>query len=123
MKLLLAVLPTIVFAAYAQLISKWRLGVLAAGGAVPASAPARIFQYLTDPYIISSYAFSLLSSIAWLYVLEKYPVSSAFPVYIGVLFAVVAMGSAVLLREHVSLQHVVGLALILAGVVVVSRAV
>jgi multidrug transporter EmrE-like cation transporter len=123
MKLLLAVLPTIILAAYSQLISKWRVTVLAASSEVPASALARVFQYLTDPYIISSYAFALLSSIAWLYVLEKYPVSSAFPVYIGVLFAVVVIGSALLLKEHVSLQHVAGLALILAGVIVVSRAV
>ncbi|MBL8198177.1 MAG: hypothetical protein JNJ67_04515, partial [Chromatiales bacterium] len=111
MKLLLAVLPTIILAAYSQLISKWRLAVLAAAGELPASAPARILSYLTDPYIISSYAFALLSSFAWLYVLEKYPVSTAFPVYIGVLFAVVTIGSALLLKEHVSLQHVAGLAL------------
>ena len=67
--------------------------------------------------------FALLSSIAWLYVLEKYPVSIAFPTYIGVLFAVVTVGSVLLLKEQVSAQHVVGMALILAGVVVVSRAV
>jgi multidrug transporter EmrE-like cation transporter len=123
MKLLLAVLPTILFAAYGQLVSKWRVAALAAGGGDPASAPARAIHYLTDPYIISSYVFALLSSIAWLYVLEKYPVSIAFPTYIGVLFAVVTVGSAVLLKEHVSVQHVLGMGLILAGVIVVSRAV
>lgn len=123
MKLLLAVLPTILLAAYSQLISKWRVTALAAGGGEPASAPARVLQYLTDQYIISSYAFALLSSIAWLYVLEKYPVSIAFPTYIGVLFAVVTVGSALLLKEHISVQHVLGMGLILVGVVVVSRAV
>ena len=123
MKLLLAVLPTILLAAYSQLVSKWRVTALAASGGEPASASARVLQYLTDPYIISSYAFALLSSIAWLYVLEKYPVSIAFPTYIGVLFAVVTVGSVLLLKEQVSVQHVVGMALILAGVVVVSRAV
>ena len=123
MKLLLAVLPTILLAAYGQLVSKWRVAALAASGGEPASAPARVLQYLTDPYIISSYAFALLSSIAWLYVLEKYPVSIAFPTYIGVLFAVVTVGSVLLLKEQVSAQHVVGMALILAGVVIVSRAV
>jgi multidrug transporter EmrE-like cation transporter len=123
MKLLLAVLPTILLAAYSQLVSKWRVSALTAGGGEPESAPARILHYLTDPYIISSYVFALLSSIAWLYVLEKYPVSIAFPTYVGVLFAVVTVGSAVLLKEHVSVQHVLGMVLILVGVVVVSRAV
>jgi multidrug transporter EmrE-like cation transporter len=123
MKLLLAVLPTILLAAYSQLVSKWRISALTVGGGEPESAPARILNYLTDPYIISSYVFALLSSIAWLYVLEKYPVSIAFPTYVGVLFAVVTVGSAVLLKEHVSVQHVLGMVLILVGVVVVSRAV
>jgi multidrug transporter EmrE-like cation transporter len=123
MKLLLAVLPTILLAAYSQLVSKWRVSALTAGGGEPESGPARILHYLTDPYIVSSYAFALLSSIAWLYVLEKYPVSIAFPTYVGVLFAVVTVGSAVLLKEHVSVQHVLGMVLILVGVVVVSRAV
>lgn len=123
MKLLLAVLPTILLAAYGQLVSKWRVAALTATGAEPASAPARVLTYLTDPYIISSYVFALLSSIAWLYVLEKYPVSVAFPTYIGVLFAVVTVGSALLLKEHISVQHVLGMGLILVGVIVVSRAV
>lgn len=123
MKLLLAVLPTILLAAYGQLVSKWRVTALAASAGAPAGALARVLQYLTDPYIISSYAFALLSSIAWLYVLEKYPVSIAFPTYIGVLFAVVTVGSVVLLKEPVSVQHILGMGLILAGVIVVSRAV
>lgn len=123
MKLLLAVLPTILLAAYGQLVSKWRVAALTASGGEPASAPARVLHYLTDPYIISSYVFALMSSIAWLYVLEKYPVSVAFPTYIGVLFAVVTVGSALLLKEHISVQHVLGMGLILVGVIVVSRAV
>ena len=87
-----------------------------------ASIPARTIHYLTDPFIISAYVFSLLSSIAWLYVAEKYPVSIAFPTYVGMLFAVVTVGSALLLKEFISGQHMVGLGLILVGVIVVSRA-
>ena len=41
--------------------------------------------------------------------------------YLGVLFAIVTIGSAFLLKETVSAQHLVGLALILVGVVVVSQ--
>jgi drug/metabolite transporter (DMT)-like permease len=38
-----------------------------------------------------------------------------------VLFAIVTVGSAFLLKETVSAQHLAGLALILVGVVVVSQ--
>jgi multidrug transporter EmrE-like cation transporter len=121
MKLLLAMFPTILLTAYSQLIIKWRVTTLAATAGESASVSARASHYLTDPYIISAYVFSLLSAIAWLYVAERYPVSIAFPTYVGVLFAIVTVGSALLLKETISAQHLVGLSLILVGVVVVSR--
>lgn len=122
MKIFLAVLPTLVFAAYGQLITKWRVGVLMADSTRSSVGMQRVIEYLTDPYIVSAYLFSLVSSIAWLYVVEKHPVSIAFPVYIGALFAVVTIGSSLWLKEVISLQQVLGLMLILVGVVVVSRA-
>ncbi len=121
MKLLLAMLPTILLTAYSQLIVKWRVMALAATAGDSAGMAGRTIHYLVDPYIISACVFSFLSAIAWFYVAERYPVSIAFPTYVGVLFAIVTVGSALLLNESLSVQHLVGLALILVGVVVVSR--
>ena len=122
MKLLVAVLPTILLTAYSQLVTKWRVAALAATSASSMSISDRTFGYLVDPFIISAYVFSLLSSIAWLFVVERHAVSIAFPVYVGVLFALVTVGSTLWLKETISVQHLVGLLLILVGVVVVSRA-
>jgi len=122
MKLLLAVLPTMVFTTYSQLMIRWRVVDLAAGSAHSLAVPARTFAYLTDPYIMSAYMMTLFSGISWFFVLEKHPVSIAFPVYIGLLFCVVTIGSALVLKESVSLQHLAGMALILLGIVLVSRA-
>ena len=122
MKLLVAVLPTILLTTYSQLITKWRIATLVADSAAPASFSERALGYLVDPYIISAYVFSLLSSVAWLFVVEKQAVSIAFPVYVGALFALVTVGSALWLKESISVQHLVGLLLILVGVTVVSRA-
>jgi|SRR5688572_9382230 len=122
MKLLMAVLPTILLTAYSQLVTKWRVAALAATSAQSMGVSDRTFGYLIDPFIISAYVFSLLSSIAWLFVVERHPVSIAFPVYVGVLFGLVTLGSTLWLKESISIQHLVGLLLILVGVVVVSRA-
>lgn len=122
MKLLLAILPTIVFTTYSQLMIRWRVLNLAAGTAHSLAVPGRAFAYLTDPYVMSAYVGTLLSGITWFFVLEKHPVSVAFPVYIGILFCVVTIGSSLVLKEHVSMQHLAGIALILSGIVVVSRA-
>jgi multidrug transporter EmrE-like cation transporter len=122
MKLLMAVLPTVLLTTYSQLVTKWRVATLAATSAQSLSATERTWVYLVDPYIISAYAFSLFSAIAWLFVAEKHPVSIAFPVYVGGLFAIVTVGSSIWLKESISVQHVAGLLLILVGVIVVSRA-
>jgi drug/metabolite transporter (DMT)-like permease len=122
MKLLLAMLPTIVLTAYGQLIIRWRVATLAAAAAQSLAHPVRTFTFLLDPFVISAYAMTFLGAVNWFFVLEKHSVSIAFPVYIGVLFCVVTSGSALWLKETISIQHLVGMALILLGVVVVSRA-
>jgi multidrug transporter EmrE-like cation transporter len=123
MKLLVAMLPTIILTSYTQLVMKWRVSMLlAAAAAQSQSVPERISAYLLDPFIVSAYAFALLSSIAWLFVVERHPASIAFPIYIGVLFSVVTVGSTLWLKETISIQHLVGLALIIVGIFVVSRA-
>jgi hypothetical protein len=69
MKLLVAMLPTIILTSYTQLVMKWRVSMLlAAAAAQSQSVPERISAYLLDPFIVSAYAFALLSSIAWLFV-------------------------------------------------------
>jgi multidrug transporter EmrE-like cation transporter len=122
MKLFLVMLPTILLTAYSQLVVKWRVTTLAATAGDSAGAMTRAFHYLADPFVVSAFVGSLLSAIAWFYVVERYPVSIAFPTYVGVLFAIVTVGSAALLNETLSAQHLIGLALILVGVVVVSQA-
>lgn len=122
MKLFLALLPTILLTAYSQLIIKWRITALVTTTSESSGLMARAVLYLSDPYIFSGFVFSFLSAIAWFFVAERYPVSIAFPTYVGVLFAIVTLASALLLKEHISAQHLVGLALISIGVVVVSRA-
>ena len=122
MKLKLALLPTILLTAYGQLVIKWRIAALVTTTSESSGLIARAILYLSDPYIFSAFVFSFLSAIAWFFVAERYPVSIAFPTYVGVLFAIVTIASGLLLKENISAQQLVGLALILTGVVVVSRA-
>lgn len=122
MKLLLAILPTILLTIYGQLMIKWRVATLFAQQEAPLSAKARIMLYLSDPLILSAFVSAFLAALAWFTVAEKYPVSIAFPVYTGILFALVALGSSLLLKEPMTAQHFVGMLIILLGVAVISRA-
>ncbi|MFO1406502.1 MAG: hypothetical protein U1F08_03090 [Steroidobacteraceae bacterium] len=121
MKLLLAALPSILLSSYSSLVIRWRVALLA-GTAAHGMAPAeRAFTYLRDPFIVSAYSCALLSSVAWFFVAERHPVSIALPVYIGTLFCIVTVGSTMLLKESLPGTALLGIAMILVGVLVVSR--
>lgn len=122
MNLLLAMLPTLLLTIYSQLTIKWRVTSLLAGQQSALTLKERLIVYLTDPFILSAIMASFLAGVAWFLVAEKYPASIALPAYIGILFILVLLGSALLLGESISLQQVAGVGLILVGVVVASQA-
>jgi multidrug transporter EmrE-like cation transporter len=120
MKLLFAVLPTVMLVVYGQLISKWRIGHLFATVG-SASGTSRMLSYLSDPLILSSYAAALGGSVAWMFVVERQPISIAFPLYIGLTMLSVMVGSVALFGEHLSASRIIAILLIFAGVVLGTR--
>ena len=122
MRLLLFILPTLILSTYGQLVTKWRVTEMMGHQVERAGIFDRLLVYIVDPYIISAYIFSFMGSIAWMFVVEKFPVSVAFPAYVGMLFVIVSVGSSLMLKETITLQQAFGLMLIVAGVFVTSRA-
>jgi multidrug transporter EmrE-like cation transporter len=121
MKLIVALLPTIVLVVYGQLIVKWRVGTLA-GAAETASGPfGRLAVYLCDPYVLSAYMAALASSMTWMFVVERYPISLAFPLHIGITVASVVLGGIYLFGEPITPSRVLAVALILAGIAIATQ--
>ena len=117
-------LPTILLTAYGQLVMKWRVGFLAHKTPFEGlNLLARIKLYFTDPYVLSAYLFAFLAGFFWIYVLEKYPVSVAFPSYMGIIFVIVLIGSTVFLHESLSTVQLVGIGLISLGIFLATRGV
>lgn len=116
MKLLLAILPTVVLTLYSQLVSKWRVGELAAN-LQDAGVLRRVLAYLSDPFILSAYALTLLASLSWFVVLERFALSIAYPVFIGVMFAAVTLGGMLLFGEPYKANRLLAVLLIFAGIV------
>lgn len=88
--------------------------VLAQGGALEIA-----MQVATSPLVIAGLACFGLSAIVWLFVLSRVPLSSAYPfVALGILVTVVA--GSVLFAETVSLAKGAGVAMILAGILLVA---
>jgi len=121
MRLILAILPTMLLVVYGQLIIKWRVVALS-NLANPADGPfARLVSYLGDPYILSAYVAALASSMTWMFVVESYPVSLAFPLHIGLTVMAVVVGGIYLFGEPITAPRIVAVCLILAGIAIGSR--
>jgi multidrug transporter EmrE-like cation transporter len=121
MRLILAILPTMLLVVYGQLVIKWRVAALAAEAPQAAAPLARLLTYLSDPYILSAYIAALASSMTWMFVVESYPVSLAFPLHIGLTVMAVVLGGIYLFGEPITAPRILAVALILAGIVIGSR--
>ena len=108
-------MPIAILVTYSQLIVKWRSNVM--GHIAASSYTEQLFNYLTDPVILSGYVAALLASFAWLYVVTKLPITVAFPVYIGVTFVMVVLGGWAFLSEILSATKLIAVALIMSGIV------
>lgn len=121
MKMLVAMLPTVFLVVYSQLVTKWRIAALMGGMSGAPDGASRLLVYLKDPLIVSAYMASFLASIAWMFVVEKFDISNAFPVYIGSIVLLVTLGGAFFFGESLSLQRVLAIVLIVIGVAIGSK--
>ena len=115
MKTYLLILPIALLITYSQLIVKWRSKTT--GDIIEAGFFQHLIRFLTDPIVLSAYAAALVASFAWLYVVTRLPVTVAFPVYIGVTFAMVLFGGWYFLAESFSTTKLIAIALIMIGIV------
>lgn len=114
MRSYLLILPVALLVAYSQLMVKLRS---ASGSIVTDTTPlSRLLSFLSDPWVVSAYGSALIASFAWLFVVTKLPLTTAFPVYIGITFLMVLIGGWIFLAEAITITKVLAALLILAGV-------
>jgi multidrug transporter EmrE-like cation transporter len=75
---------------------------------------------LINPWIISAFVAAFGASLFWMAALSKMPLSKAYP-FTALSFPLIAILAALLFRESFDLHKLVGTALIITGVVVLSR--
>ena len=122
MKMLVAMVPTIVLMVFSQLVTKWRVQALFADAGATPNEVSRLVTYLTDPFIIAAYVAALAASMVWMFVVERYAISIAFPLYIGLTVVMVAIGGITLFGEPLTGSRAISIALIVLGVAIGSRA-
>jgi multidrug transporter EmrE-like cation transporter len=79
-----------------------------------------VLAVLRNPYYVASIACLAGHAITWQLVLRQYPLSLAYPFMSGVYVSILIL-SRFVFHEDVSLCNVVGAALIISGIVLLTR--
>lgn len=64
----------------------------------------------------------VIAALVWFRVLSIAEVSTSYPILVGLTFAMVSVGAVLWFRESINFLKIVGIAVILAGIVLVARA-
>lgn len=108
---------TILLTVYGQVVIKWQ--VLEAG-AFPEPAGDKIWfllRLLANPWVVSALLAALGAAMTWMAAMTKLDLSHAYP-FLSSVFVLVPLLSVLLFGEPVTAPKVVGLALVVAGIVV-----
>jgi multidrug transporter EmrE-like cation transporter len=111
---------TILFTAYGQLAIKWQVGL---AGPLPDSPEGKLGYFvrlLLNPWIVSAIFAAFAAMLCWMGAMTKFELSKAYP-FMALNFVVVGAASIWLFNEQPTLPKFAGVALIVLGLVVVSR--
>jgi len=118
MKMFMYILPVTILMAYSQLIVKWRTAKVVIINTPSQGVLDKLLSFLSDPYIFSGYFMALLGSFLWLFVISKIPLSIGFPLYIGITFLLVILGSWLILDEQLTPIKLISAFIIFMGIVI-----
>ena len=111
---------TVVLVVYSQLVMKWQVGL---AGDLPIGIIDKVLfllQILFRPWVISGFAGAFLASLSWMAAMSKFPLSYAYP-FMSLAFVLVLAFSSLFFQESVTLPKVIGMALIVAGIIIGSQ--
>jgi uncharacterized membrane protein len=114
------ILLTLSFTVYGQLILKWQIGH---AGAFPETITGKmyfLFRLLLNPWIISGFTSAFLASLAWMAAMTRFELNYAYP-FMSLAFIIVMGFSVLFLNEQLSVQKTLGTAMVVAGLIVMSR--
>jgi multidrug transporter EmrE-like cation transporter len=96
-----------------------RAGVRAAGGFV--LTVQSLLALASQTMFVSGILFYGLAAVLWFAVVATEDLSSSYPMLVAAVFILVTTGAAVFFQEHISVQKVAGLMVILSGILLVGR--
>jgi drug/metabolite transporter (DMT)-like permease len=116
----LLLLVAIAFTVSGELLLKAGMNQLGELNLEPSQAIPSLLRVFTTPIIVMGFTLIFTGSIFWLAVISRVPLSLAYPMLsLSYIFGVA--GAWIFLGEAVTLQRMIGVAIICTGVIVVTR--
>lgn len=115
------VATTVLLTVYGQIVIKWQTG---RAGEFPADTAGRVHyltHFLINPWVISSLLCAVIAAFAWIAALSKLPLSDAYP-FVSASFVLVLILSTIIFHERLTVTKLTGAVLIVAGLILGSRA-
>ena len=121
-QVILLVLGSALLTACANLMM--RNGLVLAGGLSMQGdgIPGLLLRLAKQWTFVLGLAAYALAALVWFRVLSVAEVSTSYPILVGLTFVMVSVGAVLWFRESMSLLKAVGIAVILAGIVLVAKA-
>ena len=111
---------TIALTVYGQIVIKWQVSKV---GPMPAGLEGKLqfmLNMLLNPWVLSGFLAAFLASFCWMAALTKFPLNVAYP-FTALSFVAVLICSALLFYEPVTLSKWIGMAFLIAGVVISAQ--
>lgn len=111
---------TILLTSYGQLVIKWQANTyqsvtLGWFGKLPP-----VIQLLLQPWVISAFIAAFAASLCWMLAVSRLELSRAYP-FMALNFLIVCVAAVPLFGEVFSVTKAIGLATVIAGLIIISQ--
>lgn len=111
---------TVLLTVYSQLIMRWQAKV---AGRLPVGIAEQaefVIRLLLSPWVLSAIAATFFAGVLWLLTMTRFELSYAYP-FMSLNYVLVVGASVMLFGESLSVPKLLGTALVIAGVIVISQ--
>ena len=96
------------------------LVIVRMSGGVDISISNSIFNIKLSSKMIVGLVIYVISFVLYLFIIPRLTFTNTFPILNGAVYMLIVMSGVFIFHEKITLQHVVGIALILAGIIVLG---
>ena len=113
----LFVISSVILGVAGQLLMKKGMMIV---GSIQLFPFTEVFKAVMNPFVFSGFLSYAISSVLWLVAISKLPLSNAYPV-LSAGYVIVVFASFFFFNESITVFKILGVILICAGVIFISR--